>query len=349
MNKKFLVFYFIKVIFCSIIKLVMSFMKLLKNKKYIIMLIILILVIIVVGTLLFKINNDDKNLKKETYVAYVKINPLVKLTFDASYYECGNELCNYKTEVTKIDLLNEDANIYENLDIKDKNLSDVIASLIIIANTNSIDVNSVGVTTNLSYNLDGISNDIKEKIKDIETEVEIKFNYESVINEEKILENEIVKSYIVSFDSDTGSVVNNITVLENNTLIKPADPKKDGYTFIEWQLDGKTYDFNSKIDKDITLKAKWQKINNNTSKEDNKAEEKKCTSKKFDKKYSYVYDAKEVCVKEGNNAFNNISDNVDSAVFAYSCKEILDECGKTWYGVIFYKWSESLGEYEVNY
>lgn len=348
MNKKFLVFYFIKVIFCSIIKWVMSFMKLLKNKKYIIMLIILILVIIVVGTLLFKINNDDKNLKKETYVAYVKINPLVKLTFDASYYECGNELCNYKTEVTKIDLLNEDANIYENLDIKDKNLSDVIASLIIIANTNSIDVNNVNITTNLNYNLDSINNSIKEKIKDVQTEVEIKFNYESEINEEKIIDNEIV-SYTVSFDSDGGSVVSNQNILENNNVSKPVNPKKDGYTFIEWQLDGKTYDFNSKIDKDITLKAKWQKINNNTSKEDNKTEEKKCTSKKFDKKYSYVYDTKEVCVKEGNNAFNNISDNVDSDVFAYSCKEILDECGKTWYGVIFYKWSESLGEYEVNY
>lgn len=348
MNKKFLVFYFIKVIFCSIIKWVMSFMKLLKNKKYIIMLIILILVIIVVGTLLFKINNDDKNLKKETYVAYVKINPLVNLTFDASYYECGNELCNYKTEVTKIDLLNEDANIYESLNIENKSLSDVIASLIIIADNNSLNVNNVNITTNLNYNLDSINNSIKEKIKDVQTEVEIKFNYESEINEEKIIDNEIV-SYTVSFDSDGGSVVSNQNILENNNVSKPVNPKKDGYTFIEWQLDGKTYDFNSKIDKDITLKAKWQKINNNTSKEDNKAEEKKCTSKKFDKKYSYVYDAKEVCVKEGNNAFNNISDNVDSDVFAYSCKEILDECGKTWYGVIFYKWSESLGEYEVNY
>ena len=348
MNKKFLVFYFIKVIFCSIIKWVMSFMKLLKNKKYIIMLIILILVIIVVGTLLFKINNDDKNLKKETYVAYVKINPLVKLTFDASYYECGNELCNYKTEVTKIDLLNEDANIYESLNIENKSLSDVIASLIIIADNNSLNVNNVNITTNLNYNLDSINNSIKEKIKDVQTEVEIKFNYESEINEEKIIDNEIV-SYTVSFDSDGGSVVSNQNILENNNVSKPVNPKKDGYTFIEWQLDGKTYDFNSKIDKDITLKAKWQKINNNTSKEDNKAEEKKCTSKKFDKKYSYSYDTKEVCIKEGNNAFNNISDNVDSDVFAYSCKEILDECGKTWYGVIFYKWSESLGEYEVNY
>ena len=348
MNKKFLVFYFIKVIFCSIIKWVMSFMKLLKNKKYIIMLIILILVIIVVGTLLFKINNDDNNLKKETYVAYVKINPLVNLTFDASYYECGNELCNYKTEVTKIDLLNEDANIYESLNIENKSLSDVIASLIIIADNNSLNVNNVNITTNLNYNLDSINNSIKEKIKDVQTEVEIKFNYESEINEEKIIDNEIV-SYTVSFDSDGGSVVSNQNILENNNVSKPVNPKKDGYTFIEWQLDGKTYDFNSKIDKDITLKAKWQKINNNTSKEDNKTEEKKCTSKKFDKKYSYAYDTKEVCIKEGNNAFNNISDNVDSDVFAYSCKEILDECGKTWYGVIFYKWSESLGEYEVNY
>lgn len=38
----------------------------------------------------------------------------------------------------------------------------------------------------------------------------------------------------------------------------PANPEWKGHTFVEWQLDGKTYDFNMKVTEDITLKAKWK-------------------------------------------------------------------------------------------
>ena len=67
-------------------------------------------------------------------------------------------------------------------------------------------------------------------------------------------------SYTVKFDTNGGSSVDNQKVNYNTNAIKPTNPTKEGYKFIEWTLDGKTYDFNNKIDKDITLVAKWEKI-----------------------------------------------------------------------------------------
>ncbi len=41
-------------------------------------------------------------------------------------------------------------------------------------------------------------------------------------------------------------------------VIKPENPTKEGYTFVEWQLDGQTYDFNSIVKSNITLTAVWK-------------------------------------------------------------------------------------------
>ena len=48
-----------------------------------------------------------------------------------------------------------------------------------------------------------------------------------------------------------------ITVTEGDTIIRPEDPIKTGFIFIEWQLEGKLFDFSTPITKDITLKAIW--------------------------------------------------------------------------------------------
>ena len=53
-------------------------------------------------------------------------------------------------------------------------------------------------------------------------------------------------------------LLQDLSVLENEKVIKPKDPARVGYTFISWQLDGKNYDFNTKVTKNITLKATWK-------------------------------------------------------------------------------------------
>lgn len=42
-------------------------------------------------------------------------------------------------------------------------------------------------------------------------------------------------------------------------MTAPKEPTKEGYIFVEWQLDGKKYDFDTAIDKDIILTAKWMR------------------------------------------------------------------------------------------
>lgn len=53
----------------------------------------------------------------------------------------------------------------------------------------------------------------------------------------------------------------NTFVNENETLVKPVDPIKDGYTFDGWYLNNELFDFNSIVTNDISLDAKFSVIN----------------------------------------------------------------------------------------
>lgn len=65
--------------------------------------------------------------------------------------------------------------------------------------------------------------------------------------------------YYVSFETGTDEIFLTKYVEKNGKIEKPNTPNKIGYVFIEWQLDGKTFNFNTKIKKDIILTAKWVK------------------------------------------------------------------------------------------
>ncbi len=65
--------------------------------------------------------------------------------------------------------------------------------------------------------------------------------------------------YTVTFDSAGGSAVQSKKVIENGIINKPTNPTKKGYTFVEWRLNGKVFNFNTRITKDITLTAVWKK------------------------------------------------------------------------------------------
>ncbi len=69
-------------------------------------------------------------------------------------------------------------------------------------------------------------------------------------------EQETVK---VTFDTDGGNYIDPANVVKGEVLTPPKNPTKKGYEFVEWQLDGVKYDFNTKVDKEITLKATWVK------------------------------------------------------------------------------------------
>ena len=68
-----------------------------------------------------------------------------------------------------------------------------------------------------------------------------------------------LKTISITFDTgEGGSKVSTQTIVEGNKINVPAVPTKEGYKFVEWQLNGKKFDFNTKITSDITLKALWQ-------------------------------------------------------------------------------------------
>lgn len=68
-----------------------------------------------------------------------------------------------------------------------------------------------------------------------------------------------VNKYMVDFDSDGGSDVESQLIEYGAKVSQPANPTKDGWVFEKWQLNGTTYNFDTKVTKAITLKAVWTK------------------------------------------------------------------------------------------
>lgn len=77
------------------------------------------------------------------------------------------------------------------------------------------------------------------------------------INSKKIV------TYKVLFDSDGGSLIEPQTVKLNEKVIKPKDPTKEGYIFLEWTYQGVIFDFSNDVTSDLKLVAKWFKRQEN--------------------------------------------------------------------------------------
>ncbi len=59
-------------------------------------------------------------------------------------------------------------------------------------------------------------------------------------------------------------VYKTIATKENTAVSKPSNPTKTGYKFVEWQLNGEKFDFNTKITSEITLKATFEEVTSYT-------------------------------------------------------------------------------------
>ncbi|MFV0393096.1 MAG: InlB B-repeat-containing protein [Coprobacillaceae bacterium] len=91
------------------------------------------------------------------------------------------------------------------------------------------------------------------------------------MNENKTLyaiwgDNAIVDNHVISFNTNGGNEINDISVVDGGTVTSPIDPVKEGYNFKGWYLDDQTftnaYDFTSPVNASFTLHAKWEeKVN----------------------------------------------------------------------------------------
>lgn len=68
------------------------------------------------------------------------------------------------------------------------------------------------------------------------------------------------RTYTVTFDAKIGPGVQAQEVKIGKRATEPDDLTYDGYTFLGWYLDDQIYDFETPVKKDITLTAKWEKI-----------------------------------------------------------------------------------------
>ncbi len=69
-----------------------------------------------------------------------------------------------------------------------------------------------------------------------------------------------LKEYTVTFDADNGEPFTTATVEHGKLVPQPADPSKEGYTFVEWRKYGAKFDFaTAQVKSDITLKAVWER------------------------------------------------------------------------------------------
>ncbi|MDE6141611.1 MAG: InlB B-repeat-containing protein, partial [Bacilli bacterium] len=87
----------------------------------------------------------------------------------------------------------------------------------------------------------------------------------------------------VTFKTNGGSEVKSASVKSGNKLEVPDVPTKEGYVFEGWYLNGKEYNFEDEVNEDITLVAKWRKVEvddeeGNDEDDDNEKEEEPTTS-----------------------------------------------------------------------
>ncbi len=237
-----------------------------KNKKLIGIILVGIILVAVVGISLifgFKKDTSKNNVEhqKVSQTLYIKLDTYLKIIYQKEYDKCDDKICSdVELKVVDYEVLDKDNKTYDNLEIKDKSLEealDDIYNLVKEENREEIKV---------------YSNDADLKKEDLGSHFKDKVDivYNETLDEDDVLNNNVVKECKVMFDSNGGSLVKNQAVKENGQVIKPEDPVRDGYTFKEWTYNDKAYDFQTKVNEDITLKASWEKKKTSSGSSTNK-------------------------------------------------------------------------------
>ena len=207
-------------------------------------------------------NNKDIQITNR-YVAYVKINPLIKIEYTQT---CDKSGCSDPI-VVKFDLVNDDAkDIYKDIDLigTNNNLFNVLSLIVDTAKDNNLEFDNVEIYSNWNNLENYVSNDDNItwsyiiNIRDKENLDEI----ESSLKQDKEL-------FTVEFDTNGGIAINSLTV-EKGSLVKiPDNPTRVGYNFVEWQLNGNKYNFDQILESNIKLIAKWEKLEDTNNDKNN--------------------------------------------------------------------------------
>ena len=69
--------------------------------------------------------------------------------------------------------------------------------------------------------------------------------------------------YTVRFETEGGTTYPEQFIEENGKVVQPSEPVRDGYKFVEWQVDGNPYNFDNPVTSNLTIVAKWEEEDEN--------------------------------------------------------------------------------------
>lgn len=210
-----------------------------------------------------------KEFKTYRYKMYVKSDEIIKFDFEASYEECRDSqnkryACgNYKDRIVSFKLINTENSIFNNVTFETKSVIDALGTIIDLTIKNNKVKKDLKIVTNYEFDYKDITGELKKRFNLDDSFKIIGITRKQLVEDailRELSDTEEVKTYKVLFDTDNGSIVNEQEIVENEKLITPVVPTKDGFVFVEWQLDGEKFNFATPITSDLLLKAVWREI-----------------------------------------------------------------------------------------
>lgn len=87
------------------------------------------------------------------------------------------------------------------------------------------------------------------------------FDFDSTITKDLYFRGNGTAVRIVTFEYYDGKPNNEVVVEKGKKVPQPTDSRRNGYNFVGWYLEEAEFNFDSQINKDITLKGKWVNAN----------------------------------------------------------------------------------------
>lgn len=209
--------------------------------------------------------------KKYEYKMYVKSTEIFRFNFEAAYDECEDSngkkyACgNYSDKILTSQLIDSENSLFNNINFNNKSIIDAISTIIDISLKNNYSSDSIKIISNYEFNYKDITDELKKKFN-LDDNFKVIGITRNTLDDKAIIEelsdDTLAKLHKIYFDSFGGTPVSEQEIVEGELLIEPVVPAKEGFEFIEWQVNGVKYDFNVPVTSDLMLIACWKEIIN---------------------------------------------------------------------------------------
>lgn len=217
------------------------------------------------------IDNKKETIEHKTYKykMFIKTSEVISIDFEASFDECEDSMgkkyaCgNYSDRVLTTQLTNLENSWFGNIKFEGKSVIEVINIILDTTLKNDYSKNTIKIISNYEFNYKDINDDLKKKFS-LNDDFKVIGITRNSLDEKAILEElregTALNLYKISFDVGGGSPISEQEIVENELLSEPIAPLKEGYEFIEWQVNGFRYDFNTPVTEDLILTASWKEV-----------------------------------------------------------------------------------------